>query len=323
MKNRKKYLLFTLFTLGIFAAGINGQPVERDTASIANAAETGFIINDDGILTGYNGTDTRVVIPDEVTGINDWVFSGRKKLTSVIIPDGVTSIGDGAFSGCKKLTSITIPEKTTVLGYNVFKGCTSLKEIKVKKGNEKYQSEDGVLFKKVKSGTELVTYPAAKSGKTYKVPAKTSSIASGAFADCGKLTGIVLPASLKKIEYKNGSFFSFAGLKNIKINMKKGQTINMSFVIDEDSEAGPAIPTITVKNKNIINAKMPSDWKNKNSGDIDYIEARTFKGSVKAKKKGKAEIIVKREVAGQKQINDKEFVLENKELKTTVVVNVK
>lgn len=437
MKNRKKYLLFAMLALGILISSINRQFLGKDITSIANAAETDFII-DDGILVKYNGDDTSIVIPDGVKGIGDRVFYNKtnlknivipdsvttignkafwncrslkeviipetvtsigggtfkkclslteitipgkvktiegamfagcknlkkavlpdsitdikataflgckslaglklpenliniadsafsdcKSLTEIIIPENVVSIGNTAFLGCKKLAAVTIPQKTSTLGDKIFSGCTALKKAEVKKGNKKYKSEDGVLFKQVKSGMELITYPAAKKGKTYKVPAKTSSIGYNAFEDCEKLTGLVLPANLKKIKYSNGSFFNFAGLKNIKVHMKKGQKINMSFVIDLDSDAGPAIPEVTVKNKKIAKVSMPSDWKDKNSGGIDYIEPYTLKGSVKAKKKGKAEIIFKREVVNHKKVNDKEFELKNIQLKTTLEIIVK
>ncbi len=47
-------------------------------------------------------------IPDSVTSIRDYAFSGCR-LTSITIPDSVTSIGDFTFHHCKSLTSLTIP----------------------------------------------------------------------------------------------------------------------------------------------------------------------------------------------------------------------
>ena len=47
------------------------------------------------------------IIPNGVTSIGDYVFSGCRGLTSIEIPNSVTSIGDDAFSCCRDLTTIT------------------------------------------------------------------------------------------------------------------------------------------------------------------------------------------------------------------------
>ena len=43
---------------------------------------------------------TNLVIPNGITSINPYAFSGWLGLTSITIPDSVTSIGDYAFFGC-------------------------------------------------------------------------------------------------------------------------------------------------------------------------------------------------------------------------------
>ena len=54
-----------------------------------------------------NGEEIKdLVIPNGVTSIGDFVFSGCSALTSVIIPSSVTSIGAGAFDGCTGLITI-------------------------------------------------------------------------------------------------------------------------------------------------------------------------------------------------------------------------
>ena len=50
-------------------------------------------------------------------------------LTSVTIPEGVTSIGQYTFSGCSSLTSVTFPASVTSIGNNAFNDCTALKDI--------------------------------------------------------------------------------------------------------------------------------------------------------------------------------------------------
>lgn len=54
-------------------------------------------------------------------------YSALAGLTSYTIPDSVTSIGDYAFSGCSRLTEITIPDSVTSIGISAFDGIYNLK----------------------------------------------------------------------------------------------------------------------------------------------------------------------------------------------------
>ncbi len=56
------------------------------------------------------------IIPNSVTSIGAWSFTGSTGLTSIVIPNLVTAIGDGAFYGCTGLTSIDIPNSVTEIG---------------------------------------------------------------------------------------------------------------------------------------------------------------------------------------------------------------
>lgn len=54
-----------------------------------------------------NGEEIKdLVIPNNVTSINDYVFNGCSELTSLTIPSSVTYIGAYAFSGCMRLNTI-------------------------------------------------------------------------------------------------------------------------------------------------------------------------------------------------------------------------
>ena len=92
--------------------------------SAASGQEDGFVIKGT-TLQGYVGAENAVVIPENITKIDDDVFLNTT-ITSVEIPDSVTTIGDNAFAGCEYLTEVTVPDSVTKIGDNVFYGCTSL-----------------------------------------------------------------------------------------------------------------------------------------------------------------------------------------------------
>ena len=70
-------------------------------------------------------------IPNSVTSIGEWAFSGCTGLTSVTIPNSVTSIGSHAFRDCTGLTSVTIPNSVTSIGSSAFAGCTGLTSVTI------------------------------------------------------------------------------------------------------------------------------------------------------------------------------------------------
>ena len=71
---------------------------------------------------------TELIIPDGVSKIKDFAFSGCSGLTSVTIPNSVTSIGDYTFYNCSGLTSITIPNSVTSIEDDAFLNCSNLKK---------------------------------------------------------------------------------------------------------------------------------------------------------------------------------------------------
>ena len=86
-------------------------------------------------LSGYIGDDTELSLPNDYKGMNykieSKVFYKCNNLTSITIPESVTSIGVYAFSGCTSLTSITIPNSVTSIGDEAFCACTGLTSITI------------------------------------------------------------------------------------------------------------------------------------------------------------------------------------------------
>ena len=79
----------------------------------------------------YNKLVTDFVIPDSITSIGAYAFTGCSGFTSIAIPDSVTSIGRSAFGRCSGLTNITIPNSVTSIGSEVFRNCSGLTSITI------------------------------------------------------------------------------------------------------------------------------------------------------------------------------------------------
>ena len=104
------------------------------------------------------------IIPNSVTHVGDYAFSGRTGLTDIVIPNSVTAIGFMAFRDCTGLTGIDIPNSVTYIGYLAFDRCTGL--------------------------TSIV------------IPNSVTKISDHAFDGCTGLTSIVIPNSVTEIGYE-------------------------------------------------------------------------------------------------------------------------
>ena len=107
-------------------------------------------------------------------------------VTDLVIPDGVTSIGSYAFSGCSSLTSITIPDSVTSIGNSAFYYCSSLKSITI---SDSVTSIGNYAFEYCSSLTSIT------------IPDSVTSIGNYAFSGCSSLTSITIPDSVTSIGY--------------------------------------------------------------------------------------------------------------------------
>lgn len=143
-----------------------------------------------------------LVLPRDITEIDDFSVYGHGCLNEIIIPEGVTSIGKYAFSGCSSLTSVTIPESVTSIGGGAFDLCHSLKSVVLPPMVETIASS---------------TFSSCESLTSITIPenSKLTSIGYCAFIDCGSLKSVVLPPTVEIIDGR--AFERCSSLTEIRI----------------------------------------------------------------------------------------------------------
>ncbi len=200
--------------------------------------ENGYVIYTDGdekILVAYHGTNTELILPSDITKINQYAFYNCKGLTSVTIGNGVTSIGNYAFYNCTGLTSVTIGKGVTSIGEEAFAGCSSLESITIPfvgasiTASNGYDQVFGYIFGYTtrKSSSDSVsgaTYQYYGNSKYYHyyIPSSIKSVTitrgiipSDAFYNCTGLTSVTIGGSVTSIG--NYAFQNCSSLTSITI----------------------------------------------------------------------------------------------------------
>lgn len=149
-----------------------------------------YIINSKELmLTRYYGKGGKVEIPAEFQGykisiIGHSVFNARD-VEEVVIPDSVTEIQDYAFSGNKKLKSVTLSKNLKVIGINAFFNCQALQSIELPATLKEMGS-----YAFCATGLTKVTIPESNT---------LSELPQFCFFQCASLKEVTIPVTITKI----------------------------------------------------------------------------------------------------------------------------
>lgn len=86
--------------------------------------EGDFIILN-GNLLGYQGTDSKVVIPEDVSAVCTGAFSNNDNITEITVPASVTKIYYAGFFFCNNLNKVMITNKNVYMEDQAFIACGS------------------------------------------------------------------------------------------------------------------------------------------------------------------------------------------------------
>ena len=204
---------------GIYYNITGNNTVEVTYSDINNSSYFGSISVPETVTN--NGTEYSVIT------IGEYAFKGSA-VTSVSMPESITSMGQYAFSGCQNLESVALPESLTTLGSSAFRGCKLLKTIKIPSGvtailNQCFYYCSSLECVIIPEGVTTIgdyafeycnlnalTLPESlekiggyaftgnKSLKSVNIPAKVKTIETEAFYNCG-LTELVIPEGVQTI----------------------------------------------------------------------------------------------------------------------------
>ena len=167
--------------------------------------DTDKVTSSTGTITVRGGDFFHFNTQNNVLGNS--LFAGCDKLEKVILPESLTSIGDYVFWYCLNLKAFEVPKNVTSIGEDFIYGPHKITEISVEEGNTVFSmvgDKKGLML-----GTKLLL-----GCSDTEIPASTTIIGANAFAYCDGLTTVTVPANVTTIER---DAFLLSGLTSINL----------------------------------------------------------------------------------------------------------
>lgn len=190
-----------------------------------------FEIDSNGVLKKYTGTDSEVIIPDNVTRINSRAFENNVSVEKIVINESCTYIANMAISNCQNLKEVVInsknitfaPGSPSVFGTNNLK-VTGYPYSEVPLYCEKF---DNLTFSALEQPEEEKFTISSKgvlirywgNDEVVTVPDGVKTMSGNAFQNNTTMKKLILPESFTSLSY--GSLSNCTALTNIDINSRE------------------------------------------------------------------------------------------------------
>lgn len=160
--------------------------VDTESGVLVLGCVNSIIPSDENIIAignnAFYGVDLEsLVLPDNISQIGSFAFSGCSKLSSVTLGNKTEYMGDYAFADCQSLTSVTLPVGTEEIGFYAFSGCIGLTDIVIP------DSVEIIYGNAFSDCTGLVNVTVAEG---------VLVIWDHAFSGCTRLSNIAIPESV-------------------------------------------------------------------------------------------------------------------------------
>lgn len=194
----------------------NATAVPADVASgkvfyNANGYQVGTASGGGGLDASYKAVIERTAVnptlPDDLTKIGQYAFSGCSSLAITSLPSGVTSIDSYAFDGCSYLALTSLPTNMATIGAYAFRNCnrlalSSLPNSITSIGNYAFYNCAGLTLTALPSGltvlSEYVFYGCTNIAIS-SLPTNLTTVSAYAFYNCYGVTVSSLPDTVTYI----------------------------------------------------------------------------------------------------------------------------
>jgi len=196
--------------LGTKVRRIEVLAFQRTILPISGEEGLSFLTNDrSAFLVDSRSATGELTVPGNVNGLpveSVIGLAGNLSITRVTLPEGLTTLEEFAFSGCNALTEVTIPDSVTILGANAFQN-SGLTSVVIPNGITRIAERTflncaqltSVMFGNSVETIAAFAFERCTSLTRVEIPDAVRQLEPGAFHFCEKLSEVTLGSGLESI----------------------------------------------------------------------------------------------------------------------------